>query len=68
MRGKFATEIGKQVGFAYTLRSILVELYFNNEYQGGHQINEHMKTEPNRVNVEKLESEVDTDAATITGG
>lgn len=68
VRNKLAMNLGEDVGLTYSPHSTFVELYFNDEYQGVYQIFEHVETGANRVNVESLDQDEDTDPATITGG
>ncbi|MDB5838176.1 MAG: Spore coat protein CotH, partial [Herminiimonas sp.] len=68
VRNKLAMNLGEQVGLPYNPRSRFFELYFNDTYQGVYQLFEHVKTGPDRVNVEKLDRKTDTSADIITGG
>lgn len=67
-RNMLAMSLGEEFGFSYTPRSVFVEMYFNGEYQGVYQMFEHVQVSPNRVNVEELDPDTDTDPTTITGG
>lgn len=67
-RNKLAMELGEELGFSYTPRSVFAEMYFNGEYQGVYQVFEHVKVGPNRVNIEKLDRRTDSDPSIITGG
>jgi hypothetical protein len=68
VRNKLAMTLGNQMGLTYSPRSTFAELYFNGEYQGLYEVFEHVETGPDRVNVENLRKNKDTDPGTITGG
>ncbi len=68
VRNKLAMNLGAQFGLPYNPRSKFVEMYFNGEYQGVYQLFEHVETGANRVNVEELDPDTDSDPAVITGG
>lgn len=67
IRNKLAMDLGKQVGLPWSPRSVFVELYVNNEYQGVYQIFETVEESPSRVNIEEIKR-TDRDPNTITGG
>lgn len=68
VRNKLAMTVGDQVGLTYSPRSTFAELYLNGEYQGLYEVFEHVERGQDRVNVENLRKNTDTDPDTITGG
>ena len=68
VRNRLAMQLGERLGLSYNPRSRFVELVFNGNYRGVYEVYEHKKTGPQRVNVEQLDPDSDTGAATITGG
>src|SRR5690606_9779355 len=68
VRNKLAMNLGDQFGLTYSPHSTFVELYFNDEYQGVYQVFEHVEPGANRVNVEELDKDEDTDPSTFGGG
>ncbi|BCA53608.1 hypothetical protein W02_07480 [Nitrospira sp. KM1] len=66
-RNELAFELSRQVGMEYTPRSVQVELQLNGTYRGIYQLTEHIRIDPNRVNIPELD-EGDTGPDVITGG
>jgi hypothetical protein len=68
VRNKVAMVLGEQAGLAWNPRSVFIELYFNDAYQGVYQLFEHVKVGPNRVNIDELDKDSDIAPELITGG
>ncbi|RYZ88876.1 MAG: hypothetical protein EOP04_08320 [Proteobacteria bacterium] len=67
LRTAAAFELGNRLGMAYTPRSIFVELFLNDAYQGVYQLAENIKISKSRVNIKELETS-DISSAKISGG
>jgi hypothetical protein len=67
LRNDVVLELSRRMGFAWTPRSRIVDLYVNDQYQGVYQLAEHVRVAPDRVNVPELKV-TDTSATDITGG
>ncbi|RYY56698.1 MAG: hypothetical protein EOO09_05550 [Chitinophagaceae bacterium] len=67
MRNHIAFTIGKWFGMDYTPRGQFVEVFLNNQYQGAYYLTEHIRPDPNRVNITEMGTS-DESPATITGG
>jgi hypothetical protein len=66
-RTEFAMDLGRDLRMEWTPRSQQVEVTLNGQYQGIYQLIEHIRIDPNRINIPELRA-ADTTAATITGG
>jgi hypothetical protein len=67
-RNKLGMTLGERMGMVWTPRSRFVELHVNGDNRGVYQVYEHVKTGPDRADVEPLDEEVDIDPQTISGG
>lgn len=67
MRNDIAFMFSRNLGMEYTPRSQYVELKLNGVYQGVYQLAEHIRVDPNRVNIPELKVG-DTTADKISGG
>lgn len=67
LRNDVVLELSRRMGFAWTPRSRIVDLYLNDQYQGVYQLAEHVRVGPDRVNITELRV-ADTSAVDITGG
>jgi hypothetical protein len=67
LRNELAFELSRKLGMAWTPRSHYVQVQLNDSYEGVYQLVEHVRIEPNRVNIQALKSS-DTSATDITGG
>lgn len=53
IRNELAFELARATSLAYTPRSLFVELYLNEQYNGLYQLTEQLKIDNNRVNITK---------------
>lgn len=67
IRNDVAFELSRRVGMEYTPRSRYVELQLNGTDRGIYQLTEHIRIDPNRVNIPELKIG-DTSPDLITGG
>lgn len=67
VRNQVAFDLSERLGMAYTPRSVQIEVILNGRYDGVYQLTEHIRIDPNRVNIPELKKG-DTDADKITGG
>jgi hypothetical protein len=67
LRTDLVFDLGRRMGWQYVPRSQFVHLRLNGRYDGVYQLTEHIRIEPNRVNIPELKV-ADTTAALITGG
>lgn len=67
IRNDIAFMFSRSLGFEWTPRAHYVELKLNGAYQGVYQLVEHVRIDPNRVNIDELRvGDIDSDK--ITGG
>ena len=67
IRNDLAFMFSRSVAMEYTPRAQHIELNLNGTYQGVYQLIEHIRVDPNRVNINEMKV-TDTDADKITGG
>lgn len=67
LRNKVAFDISRQVGLAWTPDSRFVDVILNGKFLGNYQLTEHIKIDPNRVDIEEIDNE-ETNPDKITGG
>lgn len=67
MRNALAMELGASLGMTWTPRSVFVELYLNDRYDGVYQLMENIKIAKDRVNIDEL-AEDDDDDTKVSGG
>lgn len=67
MRNHIAFTLGNWFGMDYTPRGQFVELFLNNQYQGSYYLTEHIRPDPNRVNITEMAAS-DESPTSITGG
>jgi hypothetical protein len=67
VRNDLVLDLGRRLGFAWTPRSGFVHLELNGRYDGLYQLTEHIRVDPQRVNVPELRVG-DTSAAMVSGG
>lgn len=72
LRNKTTYWIGKQLGMAYTPEGVYVDVVMNGEYYGSYMLCEQVRVGENRVDIDDLEADDASKAATtepeITGG
>lgn len=52
LRNRMAMELSKILGFSWTPKSVPVEIYLNDEYQGVYDFFEHKKVSKERINID----------------
>lgn len=67
LRNDLVFDLGRRMGWSYVPRSQFVHLRLNGQYDGVYQLTEHIRLDPNRVNVPELKV-ADTAAAVVSGG
>jgi CotH kinase protein len=67
LRNAAAFDLGTRMDFPWTPRSMFVEVYLNDRYDGVYQLMENIKVAKDRVNMDEL-AETDVGADKITGG
>lgn len=67
LRNDLTFELGRMVGMAWTPRSRFVDVNVNGQYQGVYQLVEHIRIDPQRVNITAMKV-TDTSATNVTGG
>jgi hypothetical protein len=67
LRNDLAFALSRAMGFAWTPRTVSVEVELNGSYDGIYQLVEHVRIAPDRVNIPELRA-ADTTAATVSGG
>jgi CotH kinase protein len=67
LRTDLIFDLGRRMGWQYVPRSQFVHLRLNGQYDGVYQLTEHIRVEPNRVNIPELKVG-DTTAAMVSGG
>lgn len=67
LRNSLAFELSRKTELAYTPRGVFVDLVFNGEFVGNYYLCEHIKIDPERVNIAELDNS-DYTMPTITGG
>lgn len=67
MRNRISLLISEKTGLAWTPRNQYVEVIMNGKHTGNYLLTEHIKVDPNRVNIKSLKAG-DTEEPAITGG
>lgn len=67
LRTSTAFELSNRLGMAYTPRSVFVEFYLNDAYQGVYQLTENIKIGKSRLNIKEMET-TDIASNALTGG
>ena len=67
LRNNLTFELGRMVGMAWTPRSRFVDVTLNGQYQGVYELTEHIRIDPQRVNIGAMKV-TDTSATNVTGG
>jgi hypothetical protein len=67
LRNALAFELANRLGQAWAPRSVFVEIYLNDQYEGVYELTEKIDIAKNRVNITEMD-DTDNDGDALTGG